>query len=417
MKERQIALIVLGEITQEGAYANKALEAHLENAEDNTTRFVRRVVYGVLDHQEELDARIDRANRSKRKRLDPVIRNILRLSVYQLLYMDRTPSHAILHEAVEMAKKKNPRYGGFVNGLLRSIDRGESLNSPLAFPPVIQSALVEDYSESEISALYESVQEVPHLCVRRNPLRISKEAFIERFAKTGMELTESLLTEDVYRVSNPVDLFSSELYREGLFSVQDEAAAGVVVFADPKPGERWLDLCAAPGGKTMQLAERMRDSGHVTACDLYPQKVDTIKEHASRLGLDAVQPEVRDATVFHPDFESAFDGVLVDAPCSGLGLLRRKPDIKHHRTAEQMAEVEALQKAILDRAARYVKPGGVLVYSTCTIRSAENKKQVQAFLARHENFKPEGNPHEKCTDMVATMADGFYMAKLRKIQS
>ncbi len=414
MKDREIAVQILKGVTTDRQFANRLLSEALQNADDRTGRLVRRLVYGTLDHLETIDPLIDSLNRSKRKRLDPTIRNILRVSVYQLLYLDRLPSFAVINEAVQMAKKVNPRYGGFVNGMLRTVDRMESKTQESPFPEVIEDALLVDYTEEEIEALMLSSREVPYLCIRYNPLRVEKGELIRSFGALGMDLVPSALTHGVYRVMRPDRVIDTDMYAEGWFTVQDEAAASVVPYADPKPGEAWLDLCAAPGGKSTQLAEHMGDQGHVLACDLYENKVERIAEHAKRLGLHSLQTRVSDAAAFHPEFVQSFDGVLLDAPCSGLGLLRRKPDIKYNRTKEQFAELQNLQAQMLDHAAHYVKPGGVLVYSTCTILSCENQAQIERFLRDHKDFSPRDDRLDHRVDMVATMADGFYMTALRK---
>ncbi|MGI6441377.1 MAG: 16S rRNA (cytosine(967)-C(5))-methyltransferase RsmB [Peptoniphilaceae bacterium] len=415
MKEREIALHCLADITDGGQFANRVLEQQLKNRDERTQGFVRHVVYGVLDRKEELDQAIDRANRSGRKRLDPVIRNILRLSLYQLWYMDKTAPHGVVNDAVHLAKKRMPRYAGFVNGLLRTLQKDSAHKTPSAsVPEWLEEKLTAVYGKEKTEALLFSIAQPPRLSIRINPLRTTRQQLQEDFLQHGMVLRPSAWPGGLFIVEKPRDIFSSPMYKDGHFTAQDEAAAQVVLHAGAKTGESWLDVCAAPGGKSTQLAETMQDRGTIVACDLYAQKTEKIQTHAARLQLQSIKTRVQDATVRVEEWEKAFHGVLVDAPCSGLGLLRRKPDIKVHRKPEDIKELLVLQKDILRQAAQYVRPGGKLVYSTCTLLPDENEEQVRRFLAQHPDYVPDGKDFERRIDMTESGADGFYMARLRR---
>lgn len=414
MKEREIALYALLDITEDAGFAGAVLQKRLENEDARTQGFVRRVVYGVLDRVEELDGQIDRANRSGRKRLDPKIRQILRLSLYQLRYMDKTAAHGVINDAVKLAKKTAPRYAGFVNGMLRTLQRTGGTQKTASLPDPVRSRLEEIYGAEYVQKLQISLTDAPHLCVRMNPLKAAEEDLARAFARAGMTLVPSPVTPGVFRVLRPRNVFSMPEFSAGLFTAQDEASAQVVLHAHPKPGQHWIDLCAAPGGKSTQLAEQMKDTGSVLANDLTERKVSKIRAHAKRLQLTSLSTHVQDAGVYVPRWKERFDGVLVDAPCSGLGLLRRKPDIKIHRSEEDIRTLVGLQERILAQAARYVRPGGVLLYSTCTLLPEENERQVQSFLEKHEEFTPDGADFQKRTDMLKEGADGFYMARMRK---
>lgn len=415
MKEREIAYTVLLEITENRGYANVLLENRLHDEAHRTQGFVRRVVYGVLDRLDELDQLIDTAIRSSRKRLDPRVRTLLRLSLYQLRYMDRTAAHGVINDAVKLTRKYSPRYAGFVNAMLRTLQKSEAKpESGVSMPGFLLEKLQALYGASYTDELLQVLAKPSHLCIRMNPLKTTEKELAVHFSFADMAIVSSKLIDGVFRVQRPRGVFTMPAYREGHFTPQDEGAAIVIGHAGPEKGEDWLDLCAAPGGKTTQLAERLRDESRVVGCDLTARKVEKINAHALRLGLTSIQTEVQDARIFRREWEDAFSGVLVDAPCSGLGLIRRKPDIMLHRTEKDILDLLPLQKEILETAARYVKPGGKLIYSTCTLLQEENEMQVRTFLQNHSEFLPDGGDFEHRTDMVTDDCDGFYMARLRR---
>lgn len=412
MNERQSIYRILLAV-EKGAYVGHVLEQREE--EHQNEGFIRRVVYGVLDHQQGIDRIIDQTNQSNRKRLDVAVRIILRMAVYQMAFMDRTPAHAIVDEAVKLAKKHAYRYRGFVNGLLREMLRKESYISlreqPATLPDFLEARLVDSLGQEKTQAFLRSMQEEPHLCVRYNPLKITQAVFEQQAVEEGVKLTPSALMSGVYRVENPQAFFQSALLKQGLATVQDEGAATIVAFGQPEEGQRWLDVCAAPGGKAMQLAECVGESGQVVAADLHPQRVRQMQENIARGQYKNIETEVQDGTELHQAWVGAFDGVLADVPCSGLGLLRRKPDIRYHRTEEEMDGIVPVQQKILETSAQYVKSEGVLLYSTCTLVRDENETQVRRFLESHNDFSLE---EEQWIDPVDCCCDGFYMARLRR---
>lgn len=409
MNERQEIFKILSR-ADKGEYVGHILEERKESENPAQEAFIRKVVFGVLDYQGAIDAVIDQSNQSKRKRLDPSVRIILRMAVYQMAFMDRTPHHAIVDEAVKLAKKYAYRYGGFVNGMLRGILRNgayEKLKDTHALLPApIENRLEKMYTEEELETFRKSIQEDPFVCVRIR--RGQEESFLALAKKDGIHLTPSKVQEGMFRVENPEVLFRGDSLENGLVTIQDEGAATIVPFGHPQKGEHWLDLCAAPGGKTMQLAEYV---DHVMAADLHANRVEKMEGNLTRGTYTNVETTVADATLLNKDWIQTFDGVLVDVPCSGLGLLRRKPDIRYHRTEEDFHTILPLQQQILENASQYVKPGGTLVYSTCTIVPEENEEQVKTFLAAHEEYTLE---EESRVDMIQNACDGFYMARLRR---
>lgn len=416
---RETIVQVLIAVDTKGMYPADALARATKEMTPAAAGYVRRCVYGVLEEREALEA-ILRESVRPGVRVKRDIRLILLAAIYQLLRLDTVKVHAVVDASVRIAKKKDARSAGFVNGVLRSIERRreelrQQMPDAMALPAPLLRRLQNSLGDAKLSALLRSLLDPAHLCVRINPLRTEPDELSEEFARAGMPLVPSTVSPLSYRVTRPVRVAESSMVSEGKCTIQDEAASLVVPWGRPKPKEHWLDICAAPGGKTTQLAEQMEDSGEVVSCDVYPAKLERIREHTKRLGLRSVQIEQNDATTVRRDWKDRFDGVLVDAPCSGLGLLRRKPDIAYNRKEEDFSDLIELQRRILDSAATAVRPGGTLLYSTCTILREENEEQVRSFLERNASFRPDGEEFQQTTDMVKTGADGFYMARLVRL--
>lgn len=416
---RETIVQVLLAVETKGAYPADVLAQATREMTPSAAGYVRRCVYGVLEEREALEAILREAVRSG-VRVKREIRIILLAGIYQLLRFDTVKAHAVVDASVRIAKKRDARSAGFVNGVLRTIERRrdewkQNMPDAMALPTHILRRLDDSFGEKERAALLRSLLDPAHLCVRINPLRATRETLSEAFADAGMALQPSTVSPTAFRVSRPVRVAESAMVTEGKCTIQDEAASLVVPWGNPRRDERWLDLCAAPGGKTTQLAECMEDTGRVVSCDVYPAKLERIREHVKRLRLGSVEIEQNDATSVREDWREQFDGVLVDAPCSGLGLLRRKPDIAYNRTEEDFSDLIALQRRILDSAATAVRPGGTLLYSTCTILREENEGQIHSFLKRNPAFRPDGDAFQQTTDMVKTGADGFYMARLVRL--
>lgn len=414
---RKVAVLALGKIFVDGAYSNIAVNSYLKEADLTPAdkAFATALIYGVLDRKITLDYVISSFVKTPIKKLSPFTLNVLRTALFQIMYMDKIPESAAVNEAVKLIKKsKESRNSGFVNAVLRNVLRAESLlptgdsvkdlSVIYSCPENIIESFINDYgNQTAVILLAEALKPAP-LTVRVNTVKTDIETFIK-------EMPDSVAVKPsgAVVINKGIDINNNTLYKYGHFYVQDTASQTAVSVLSPKAGDRVLDMCAAPGGKSFSLALLMENKGEIISCDIYDHKCELIKKSADRLGLDIIKPIVQDGTVYNSDL-GEFDCVLCDVPCSGLGIIRRKPDIKYKDFSE-FDGLLPIQKAILNNAKKYVKTGGKLLYSTCTLRKAENENIVNEFLAQNSDFKLEYShtfmPHIDGTD-------GFYCALLIK---
>lgn len=431
---RELILGILMEVTKEGGYSHQVIRAVLDKYQylDKKERaFITRVSEGTIQTMIELDYIINQYSKVKVNKMKPVIRNILRMSVYQLKYMDAVPESAACNEAVKLARKKGfASLSGFVNGVLRNISRNldqtaypdetthtmEYLSVRYSVPEWIAAQWVRDYGMEQTKALLAAfLQEAP-VTIRTNLLKITPDALEERLKKEGVTAVR-IHREDApglnyaFLITGFDHLNALESFREGLFYVQDISSMMVAEWADPKEGDHIIDVCAAPGGKSIHLAEKMHGTGSIEARDLTDYKVGLIEENIVRHGLSNVKAARWDATVYDESARESADLVIADLPCSGLGVLRKKTDIKYRMTEEGEKELVKLQRDILNQVCSYVKAGGTLLYSTCTIDRMENEENVAWFLEKHTEYTllrmQQIFPGE-------TYGDGFFLAKLKK---
>jgi len=404
--------------------------------------FITELVYGVLRRRGYLDWAIGRFAARARQRQSVKLKNLLRLGSYQLLFLDRVPASAAVDESVRLAKTFGGKsVAGFVNAVLRALTRAETI--PLPDPsddPVLHISVKYSHPEWLVKrwlgrlgpertvALCVANNEIPPVTVRVNSLRAAREALAAELKGEGIEATPCRVSSAGLMLRGVADLRQLAAYRRGAFYIQDEAAQLVGFTVDPKPGERLLDACAAPGGKSTHLAELMGDRGEITAADADPKRLERVAQNAARLGLGSVRPVAVDATrSLEALGRVLYDRILIDAPCSGLGILRRNPEAKWYKTEALIGRLAALQSKILDRVSPRLKPGGVLVYSTCTTEPEENEEVIGAFLAGHREFRvdslrtfwseaPELVTPEGYLDTVlnSCQMDNFFAAKLIK---
>ncbi len=374
--------------------------------------------YGVLDRKLTLDYIIKCASARSGKTPD-FVREVLRISVYQLVYMDKIPPHAAVNEAVKLIKKSKFGFAsGFVNAVLRSVirevpklplDEGvKSMSIRYSCNEWIVERYIADYGEDTAKKILESALNSPETHIRVNPLKADANALA---GELGLYANEAV---GAYSLIASGDLTKSAAYKAGKFHIQDSACQECCEMLSAEQGMRVLDCCSAPGGKAFTIAEIMLDKGEVIACDIHPHRVKLIENGARRLGLNSVKATQCDATVHNPDF-GEFDRVLCDVPCSGLGVIRRKPDIKY-KSPEGVDELPKLQCEILETSARYLKRGGVLIYSTCTLNKAENEAVIEKFLSEHSEFEPyplENGDYNK-TLMPYDGTDGFFYARIKR---
>lgn len=430
----------LMQVTIRGGYSNLVLRQLLgrESLAGKEAAFASALLYGTLERLLTLDKIIAAYARPGIAKLSPQVLTVLRASLYQLLYMESVPDYSAVHEGVELIRAYGqPQAAGLVNGVLRSVIRSRGNLFPKGFatreeyleyrfscPYWIIEMLSRRYGEEEARVILANSLGAPPLFVRVNPLKTDTQTLAERFREKNIAVLVHTSLPNCICLMDAGNIYDSEEFREGLFHVQDLSSQICSLAAEARPGDTVLDLCAAPGGKSFTMAQEMQNRGTLYSLDLYPAKVGLIREGAERLGLTAIRPGCNDALVENPSLPLA-DRVLCDAPCSGFGIIRRKPEIKY-KTKEQIASLPALQAKILDAASRYVKQGGRLVYSTCTLNPAENEEQAAAFLARHPDFVkaplPDTiAPYKKSPDdtsltlLTNEHSDGFFLQAFTRL--
>ena len=405
---RNVALDTLLKIEKDGAYSNLVLNQVLNNCtlKEIDKGLLTELMYGTIQRRQTLDRVL--ADYINPRKTAPWLYMLLRMSLYQIMFLDRIPAHAVVNEAVEIAKKRSKgKLGSFVNGVLRNVLRNketllradgsflEQLAFQTAHPPWLVSYLMDAFGEEETKVICETNLQPPKQTLRINPLKTSKEKLIAQLEVEGFQVTPSANLEECL-VNAFGSVAQTNAFDDGLFSIQDESSMLVAYAADPKEGMRILDCCAAPGGKSTHLAERMKGNGQIISQDIHAHKVKLIRKSAKRLGLKNIDAKEGDAKFLHEQYEpESFDIVLVDAPCSGLGVIRRKPEIKDEKTLEDLQHLQRVQLEILDSAANLVKPGGRLVYSTCTVGPLENTQVREMFMHRHIDFYPEEALHTR----------------------
>lgn len=426
---RDAALLALIDCRRSGAWADGALKERLSGMERREAALASRLCYGVLQNERLLDFWLAPFVQVK---LQPVVRDILRLAVYQLRLSDKIPASAAVNEAVGQAKKHaNPAAARAVNGILRSLLRAGELPLPAdpairySHPPALAALLRREFGAEKAERLMQSHNEAPQTVLQVNTLRVRTPDVLAALAEEGVQAREHPWLPDCLTVSGTGSLERLSAYRNGWFYAQDAAARLAVLAAGLKPGMRVLDCCAAPGGKTFAAAIAMENCGELVSCDIHPHKLALLERGAERLGISIVRVQRQDASQPVEAWRGTMDAVLADVPCSGLGVIRKKPDIRN-KDLSQMEKLPGIQSAILDCQAGYVRPGGVLIYSTCTILRRENAAVAEAFLRRHPEFVPEpaafpeasGLPDAAMTTLLPCDhgTDGFFISKFRRLR-
>jgi len=401
LSTRERAVQQLNQIEFQGATIADVSElATSTDARDH--RQILEYVAGVTRWRRWLDFILSQYYKGELEKMEHTLHQILRVGLYDLLFI-HTPEHAALNEAVNLSKKMvRAGAGGLVNGILRSVlrnraalpepveeDLAEQLAIRYSHPTWMVEGWLARYGEADTRALLTWNNERPTYTLRVNTLRTDAETVLARCAALGVMAEPSPLVPDGIRVDGLQTLIRDGVLDEGLCSVQDESAMLVVRLLDPQPGDTVIDLCAAPGGKTYYAAALMGDRGRVIAADAQPERLRRLRTGMRPLGLSIVEPREMDAAEPDRDLAGLGDRVLLDAPCTGLGVLAKRADLRWKRTPEELMRVTALQAELLDAAAGLVKPGGVLVYSTCTIEPEENERQIEGFLKRHPEYSLE----------------------------
>ena len=435
MGARETALNALMACRKSGAWSNGVLKEYIQRdrLDSRDAALATRLCYGVLQNRQKLDFYLQQLLTGKLKDLHPVVRDILHLGLYQIYELDKIPDSAAVNESVTLAKKynKNPRAASLVNGVLRNAvrTRGE-LKDPQSYadkyshPDPLISLLKANLPKGRLEPMLIANNASPETVVQVNTLRTTAAQLMLRLEMEHVSAKPHGWMKDCLVLSGTGNLEQLPSFKEGLFYVQDPAAKLSVLCARlPKEEIRVLDCCSAPGGKSFAAAIAMEGHGQITSCDVHAHKTGLIANGAARLGIDNITARQQDATENVPEWVEAMDAVIADVPCSGLGIIRKKPDIRYKDLSE-LKELPKLQLAILENQASYVKKGGVLLYSTCTVLKAENEDVVSAFLAKHEDFHteplelPEVFPKNE-TGMLTLIpgeydTDGFFICRLRR---
>ena len=441
-KTREIALKVLYKIEEEKAYSNIILNKYISDnksiLDQKDIGLLSEIVYGVTTWKLTLDYIIQKYSKIKLKKISPWIINILRMGIYQIIFLDKIPKSAAVNESVTLAK----RYGhkassSFVNAILRKIEKKdyleiqniediqERISKTTSMPIwIVKQLLKERNNIAEVKMICESLLERPKLTVRRNSLKTTKIEF-EKLLDKNQIIYENIklkneeneeFPSDFYILEKVRDIENMELFKNGYLTVQDFSAGLSAFYLEPKKGENILDACSAPGGKTTYLAEIMENVGEIEAWDIHKQRTNLVEENARRLGISIITTKQKDATIFYEEYVDKFDKILLDVPCMGIGVIKRKPDIKWQKTEEDVEKITKIQSEILDNCSKYVKKGGTIIYSTCSILKEENQNIIMKFLKSNKNFCIQKIMKNK--DFLDILPDekqdGFFIAKLQK---
>lgn len=425
VNDRELILEILLAVTRDGEYSHIALRNVLENYQylDKSERaFITRVTEGTLERMIELDYIINQFSKTKVNKMKPVIRTIIRSAVYQLKYMDSVPDSAVCNEAVKLAGKRGfSGLKGFVNGVLRNISRNlDNVKYPdksdtvkwlsviYSMPEWIITEWLKNYDREMVEKMLQAFLAERPTTIRCNLSQISREKLAEELKKEGVKVRLCDTVDSALFISGYDYLGALESFRTGHFQVQDISSMEVAEWADPKEDEYIIDVCAAPGGKSLHLADKLAGKGHVEARDLTPYKVDLICDNIARIGIDNIEAVCQDATVYDEASEKKADILIADLPCSGLGVLGKKTDLKYKMNPDTQEELVHLQREILSVVHRYVKSGGKLLYSTCTIHRAENQENAAWFAEQYPEFELV---RERQFLPGVDDSDGFYIAE------
>ncbi|MGD8190105.1 16S rRNA (cytosine(967)-C(5))-methyltransferase RsmB [Brevibacillus ginsengisoli] len=444
MGAREIALEILTRIDENRSYSNLELK-HVLSQHDLASvdiGLVTELVYGTIQRRYTLDTVISRFVKGGAAKLQPWVLNLLRLSLYQVRYLDRVPERAAVHEAVEIAKQRGHQgIASMVNGVLRSVIRQpdtwdtppqgnkvERLSFEESHPAWLVKRWIKLYGEEVTRAICAANNRPPHASVRVNRLKIAQDELLQKLREQYPEADFSQVSPDGLILGGHAA--GTSWFQEGYLSIQDESSMLVGPALNAKPGMRVLDACAAPGGKTTHIAELMQNQGEIIACDVHPHKRDLIEQNASRLGIDIIKTLVADAADLPEQDLGQFDRILLDAPCTGFGVIRRKPDIKWNKQPEDIKEIAQVQLSLLSQVSKLLKPGGLMVYSTCTIDPKENQDMIIRFCEEHPEFELDTTlkadlPERIREQMTETHgfvqilphhfdSDGFFISRIRR---
>lgn len=451
-RAREVALKILYRVDKDNAYSNIALnevlEQNRENLNEKDIGLISEIVYGVTTWKSTLDEIIKEYSKIRLKKISIWILNILRMSIYQIIFLDKIPKSAAVNEGVNLAK----RYGhksssGFVNAILRKVtkkdyedffeikDPIERIQKTTSMPKwIIEELLNEGLELEKVEKICKDSNQRPKISIRANRLKTNPKELKEKLEQKQIKVEEGIL-EDFLILNKVKNLEKLKEFKEGLFTVQDEAAGLTAIVLEPKQNETILDACSSPGGKTTYIGEIVENNANILAWDIHKHRVLLVDKAAERLGIDRIKTEVKDASKYEDKYKEKFEKILLDVPCLGLGVLKRKPDIKWQKKKEDIVEISKIQWEILNTCSKYLKEGGDLVYSTCSILKEENENMIYKFLEKHPEFeiqkiilsnnnkseKNNRNYFEKFLEKDGFLqvyqneeTDGFFICKLKK---
>lgn len=438
MNSRLVAINVLIEVFDKEGYSNIALNKELNKypLNDKDKGLVTEIVYGTIKYRYTIDKILSKYVDRDLSKVQPEILNILRISIYQFRYLDKVPDYAVVNESVSLAKKISIKASKFVNGILRSYLRNpfseletnnyiEKLCFDYSYPKWMVELFTKQYGKEKTEDILKGLNSTPMMTVRVNPLKISYDEAFNLLEEKGYELEEGYICPEAICIHKGSSIENNELFNKGYITVQDESAMIVSPLMEPEERQVFFDLCSAPGGKTTHLGELLNNTGKVYAFDIHNHKLKLIKDNSERLGLKNIALNEMDSTKLNVNYINSADGVLLDVPCSGLGIIRKKPEIKWSKSLKSLKDLIKIQRAIMDNGAEYLKDGGTLIYSTCTLNKGENEENIKWFLQKHKNFKLEkiffGNAENiiyseegYVTLLPNKYMDGFFVAKLKK---
>lgn len=427
-KTRELALKVLYKIDKEEAYSNIELNEQIKQNRKNLTEkdigLISEIVYGVTTWRLTLDEIIKKYSKIKIKKISPWILNILRMGIYQIIFLDKIPKSAAVNESVNLAK----RYGhasssNFVNAILRKIEKTdyeeffqigddiERISKITSMPKWIVEELMKNNEIKKVEEICKNSNIKPKITIRVNSLKINKQELIKKLKEKGIECNEPQEKVDDFLILEKIkNIENIDEFKKGYFTIQDISAGQTARILNPQPGELVLDACSAPGGKTTYMAELMKNKGKIEAWDIHEHRTKLVEQNAQRLGINIIETKVKDASLYDEKLKEKFDKILLDVPCLGIGVIKRKPDIKWKRKPEDVKNITEIQKKILDNCSKYLKKNGVMVYSTCSILEKENQDIVDEFLK--ENNEYYIRPEKTRNILPNEEKDGFFICKI-----
>lgn len=433
---REVALKALYKIDKEDAYSNIALDEIIKenrrNLDNRDTGFISEIVYGVTTWKLTIDEIVKKYSKLRLKKISPWILNILRMGIYQIVFLDKVPKSAAVNESVNLAK----RYGhkgssNFVNAILRKVEKKdyetffeienpiERISKTTSMPVWIIEELLKEKDIKKVEEICKASNIKPKVAIRMNRLKTNKQELENLLRERNITFQEGEF-EDFLILEKVKNIEQLDLFKQGYFTIQDEGAGLIAKVVNPKPNEVILDACSSPGGKTTYMAELMEDKGKIIAWDLHAHRIKLVEENAKRLGIHIIKAQCQDATIYKEEYREKFDKILLDVPCLGIGVLKRKPDIKWKRRPEDIEEITQIQLKILETCSKYVKSNGQIVYSTCSILGNENDKIIDKFLQENEDFVyakigiPKAENLNKIQLYQNEKTDGFFICKLQK---